>query len=168
MLIIKKKDFINKNNLKEKLVKIKRVCKVTKGRRDFSFTTIVVKGNFKGIVGYGIGKSKEISDSIYKASQKANKNLILIPIKNYTIPYQLKFKYCSSIIYLYPAKIGTGVIAGSSARIVLELAGINNIYTKFIGSSNVYNCVKATYYALKLLKDEYEIIKINRVKYGII
>lgn len=168
--MLKKKDFININNLnlKEKLVKIKRVCKVTKGRRDFSFSSIVIKGNYKGIVGYGIGKSKEISDSIYKAGEKAKKNLIIVPIINYTIPYEFNFKYCSTKIYLYPAKKGTGIIAGSNARIILELAGINNIYTKFIGSSNVYNCVKATYYALRKIKYDYEILKNNRKNYGII
>ncbi|WGH25030.1 MAG: 30S ribosomal protein S5 [Candidatus Shikimatogenerans bostrichidophilus] len=170
MIIKKKKLFFSFNNLsiKEKVVKIKRVCKVTKGRREFSFTSIVVKGDNKGLVGYGVGKSKEISDSISKASVKANKNLIIVPIKNKTIPFEFMFKYCSTKIYLYPAREGTGIIAGSSARILLELSGINNIYTKFIGSSNVCNCVKATYYALKSLNEQYEIIKINRNKYGII
>ncbi|MDH3004222.1 MAG: 30S ribosomal protein S5 [Candidatus Shikimatogenerans sp. JK-2022] len=168
MVKIREKNIINPNdfNLKEKLVNIKRVCKVTKGRREFSFTSIVIKGNYEGIVGYGIGKSKEISDSIYKAGEIAKKNLIKVPIKNFTIPYEFNLKYCSSKIYLYPAKKGTGIIAGSSSRILLELAGINNIYTKFIGSPNVCNCVKATYYALKKLKFEYDIIKENR--YGII
>ncbi|MDH3004577.1 MAG: 30S ribosomal protein S5, partial [Candidatus Shikimatogenerans sp. JK-2022] len=130
---------INFLNLKDKLVKIKRVSKVTKGRREFSFSSIVIKGDYKGIIGYGIGKSKEIADSIFKAGEKANKNLIRVPIKNFTIPFELSYKFCSSKIYLYPAKIGTGIIAGSSARILLELAGINNIYTKFIGSTNVCN-----------------------------
>lgn len=161
MFFLKKKFFINPNNLnlKEKLVKIKRVCKVTKGRRYFSFSSIVVKGNYNGIVGYGMGKSKEISDSIYKAGEKAKKNLIKVPIINETIPYEQSFKYCSSKINLYPANKGTGVIAGGSARIVLELAGIKNIFSKFIGSSNIYNCVKATYNALKILSYNYEILK---------
>ncbi|MDH3003721.1 MAG: 30S ribosomal protein S5 [Candidatus Shikimatogenerans sp. JK-2022] len=148
-----KKNKINYFNLKlkDKIVKIKRVCKVTKGRRDYKFSTIIVKGNYNGIVGYGKGKSKDISDSIYKASEIANKRLIKIPIKNYTIPHEQYFKYCSSKIYLYPANIGTGIIAGGSARIILELSGIKNIYSKFIGSSNIYNCLKATFYALKEL-----------------
>ncbi|WGH25767.1 MAG: 30S ribosomal protein S5 [Candidatus Shikimatogenerans bostrichidophilus] len=160
MFFLKKKKIINFNNLElnEKLVKIKRVCKVTKGRRDFSFSTIVIKGNNKGIVGYGMGKSKEISDAIYKAGEKAKKNLIMVPIINDTIPYEQSFKYCSSKIFLFPANKGTGVIAGGSARIVLELAGIKNIFSKFIGSSNVYNCVKATFYALKEIRNNYDIM----------
>ncbi|WGH25488.1 MAG: 30S ribosomal protein S5 [Candidatus Shikimatogenerans bostrichidophilus] len=158
---MKNKRFINPYNLnlKEKLVKIKRVCKVTKGRRDFSFSSIVVKGNYNGIVGYGIGKSKDISDSILKASEKAKMQLILVPIENGTIPYEISYKYCSSKINLYPAKEGTGVIAGGSARIILELAGINNIFAKFIGSSNIYNCIKATFYALVKLINDYKILK---------
>ncbi|WGH24847.1 MAG: 30S ribosomal protein S5 [Candidatus Shikimatogenerans bostrichidophilus] len=162
-MIIKNK-FIDPKNLilKEKLVKIRRVCKVTKGRREFSFSTIVIKGNKDGVVGYGIGKSKEIADSIYKAGERAKKRLINVPIINGTIPYKYSFKFCNSKIILYPAKIGSGIIAGSSARILLELAGINNIYTKFLGSSNVYNCVKATYYALKKIYFEYNIIKKNK------
>ncbi|WOX79153.1 30S ribosomal protein S5 [Candidatus Shikimatogenerans bostrichidophilus] len=149
-------------DIKEKIVKIKRVCKVTKGRRDFSFTCIIVKGNYNGIVGYGMGKAKEIPNSIYKAEVKANKNLIKIPIVNETIPHEQSYKYCSSKILLYPAYKGTGVIAGGSARIVLELAGIKNVYAKFIGSSNVYNCVKATYNALKEIKENYYLkLKIN-------
>ncbi|WGH26122.1 MAG: 30S ribosomal protein S5 [Candidatus Shikimatogenerans bostrichidophilus] len=151
MLNFKKKNFINPNNLNliDKLIKIKRVCKVTKGRRYFSFSSIIVKGNKNGIVGYGMGKSKEITDSIFKASEKAKKKLIKIPIINDTIPHEQYFKYCSTKIYLYPAKKGTGVIAGSSARIMLELVGIKNIFSKFIGSTNIYNCLKATFYALK-------------------
>ncbi|MDH3004438.1 MAG: 30S ribosomal protein S5 [Candidatus Shikimatogenerans sp. JK-2022] len=170
MLIIREKKIINPSNynLKEKLVKIKRVCKVTKGRREFSFTSIVVKGDYKSIIGYGVGKSKEISDSILKASNKSKNNLIFVPIINYTIPYEFSFKYCSTKINLYPAKLGTGIIAGSSARILLELSGIKNIYVKFIGSTNVFNCVKLTYYALKKLKLEYDIIKNNKKNYGII
>ncbi|WGH27152.1 MAG: 30S ribosomal protein S5 [Candidatus Shikimatogenerans bostrichidophilus] len=151
MFNFKNKNIINHNNLKlkEKLVKIKRVCKVTKGKRDFNFCSIIVKGNNNGIIGYGIGKSKEISDSIYKASENANKKLIKIPIVNETIPHEQYYKYCSSKIFLYPANKGTGLIAGGSARIILELSGIKNIYSKFRGSSNLYNCLKATYYALK-------------------
>ncbi|WGH28144.1 MAG: 30S ribosomal protein S5 [Candidatus Shikimatogenerans bostrichidophilus] len=158
MFILKKKNIINHYNinLKEKLVKIKRVCKVTKGRRDFNFSSIVVKGDSNGIIGYGVGKSKEISDSIYKASNRANKKLIKIPIINDTIPHEQYYKYCSSKIYLYPAKKGTGLIVGGSARIILELSGIKNIYSKFIGSSNIFNCLKATFYALK------ELININK------
>ncbi|WGH26656.1 MAG: 30S ribosomal protein S5 [Candidatus Shikimatogenerans bostrichidophilus] len=153
MFYFKKKNFINPNNLKlkEKIVKIKRVCKVTKGRRYFSFSTIIVVGNNNGIIGYGMGKSKDISDSIYKSSEKAKKKLIKIPIYNDTIPHEQKFKYCNTKIFLYPAYKGTGVIAGGSARVVFELAGIKNILSKLRGSSNVYNCVKATYYALKEL-----------------
>ncbi|BDT61491.1 MAG: 30S ribosomal protein S5 [Flavobacteriales endosymbiont of Rhyzopertha dominica] len=143
----------------EKIVKIKRVCKVTKGRRDFSFSTILVKGNYNGIIGYGIGKSKDVSNSIYKANVNSNRKLIKIPIINYTIPYQQMYKYCSTKIYLYPAYQGTGIIAGNSARIVLELAGIKNIVSKFIGSTNIYNSVKATFYALKEILLNYKIFK---------
>ncbi|MDH3004922.1 MAG: 30S ribosomal protein S5 [Candidatus Shikimatogenerans sp. JK-2022] len=164
MLSLNKIKRINPINLnfKEKLVKIKRVCKVTKGRRDFSFSSIVVKGDCQGIVGYGMGKSRDISESIKKASEKANKKLIIVPIINGTIPYKINFKYCSTRINLYPAKIGTGVIAGLSARIIFELAGIENIFAKFFGSTNILNCLKATYNALLQLKNDFEIIKLNK------
>jgi small subunit ribosomal protein S5 len=135
-------------DLKEKLVKVKRVCKVTKGRRYFSFSAIVIKGNKNGILGYGFGKSKEATDAIYKAGEKARKSLIRIPIVNGTVPHEQEAKHGGVKIFIFPASEGTGVIAGGAVRIVLEYAGIKNVLSKLKGSSNTNNCVKATINAL--------------------
>jgi len=137
-----------KLNIKERLIKILRVCKVTKGRRYFTFSCIMVVGNYAGIVGYGIGKSTQIIDSINKAIAKAKKNLFKIKIINNTIPHEIQAKYCSSLVYLKPAHIGTGIVAGFVVRCILQSAGIVNIITKCRKSSNIQNCIKATFTAL--------------------
>lgn len=140
-------------DLKERLVVIKRVCKVTKGRRYFSFSAIVIKGNQNGIVGYGFGKSKEAQDAIYKAGEKAKKNLIRVPIFKGTIPHEQEAKFGGAFVLIKPASEGTGVLSGGSMRAVLELAGIPNILSKSKGSSNPHNVVKATIKALLRLRD---------------
>lgn len=143
---------INKEEFKEVVVNIGRVTKVVKGGRRFRFNALVVVGNEKGLVGFGLGKSKEVPDAIRKAIDDAFKNIIKVNIKGTTIAHDIEHKYNASKILLRPASEGTGVIAGGSARPVIELAGIRDILTKSLGSSNPYNVVRATIDALSKIK----------------
>ena len=143
---------INKEEFKEVVVNIGRVTKVVKGGRRFRFNALVVVGNEKGLVGFGLGKSKEVPDAIRKAIDDAFKNIIKVNIKGTTIAHDIEHKYNASRILLRPAREGTGVIAGGSARPVIELAGIRDILTKSLGSSNPYNVVRATIDALSRIK----------------
>lgn len=139
--------------LKDRLVAINRVTKVTKGGRTFSFSAIVVVGNEAGVVGHGLGKAKEVTEAISKAVEDAKKNLISVPIINNTVPHEVIGKADGGHIYMKPASEGTGVIAGGAMRAVLESAGIHNVLAKSKGSSNPHNVVKATFDALSRLKD---------------
>ena len=132
----------------ERVVTINRCAKVVKGGRRFSFSALVVVGNKKGRIGYGLGKAKEVAEAIRKGSEAAHKNLIDIKILNGTVPHYVKQKFGSSQIVLRPALPGTGVISGPSARAVLELAGIHDILTKTYGSTNPQNVVRATFEGL--------------------
>ena len=145
--------------LKEKLVAIKRVTKVTKGGRTFSFSAIVVVGNEDGIVGYGLGKSKEVITAIAKGIEDAKKNLVKVPIINGTIPHEQTAKYGGAKVFLKPASSGTGVKAGGAMRAVLESVGVKDILAKSKGSSNPHNLVKATIKALLELRDAKTIAK---------
>lgn len=145
--------------LTEKLVSLNRVAKVTKGGRTFSFSALVVVGNGNGVVGHGLGKAKDVSESINKATEDAKKNLIKFPMLNNTIPHTQKGKYGAGKVLLKPASDGTGVIAGGAMRAVLEIAGIHNILTKTQGSSNPHNVIKATIDALQKLRDPISIAK---------
>ena len=145
--------------LKEWIVCINRVTKVVKGGRNFSFSAVIVVGNGKGIVGYGLGKAREVADAVAKGVDDAKKNLISVPILRDTIPHEVKGKYGAGVVLLKPASAGTGVIAGSSVRMILEGAGINNILSKSMGSSNPHNVVKATFNALLQLRDPITISK---------
>ncbi len=145
--------------LKEKLVAVKRVTKVTKGGRTFSFAAIVVVGNEDGIVGYGLGKSKEVITAIAKGIEDAKKNLVKVPIINGTIPHEQISKYDGAEVFLKPASSGTGVKAGGAMRAVLEMVGVKDILAKSKGSSNPHNLVKATVKALQDLRDPYTIAK---------
>ncbi len=141
-----------RSDMVEKVIKINRVVKVVKGGRNFRFTSLVVVGDKKGKVGFYNGKATEIPAAIKKAFKKANKNTIQVPIfKGCTIPHVVKAKYGASIILLKPAKAGTGIIAGGTARSVLELAGITDAYAKSLGSNNPINVVAATIKALSKL-----------------
>jgi small subunit ribosomal protein S5 len=139
--------------LKDKLVSIQRVTKVTKGGRTFSFSAIVVVGNEKGVVGYGLGKAKEVTDAITKGIEDAKKNLIKVAIVNGTVPHEQHGKYSGSVVFLKPAAHGTGVIAGGAMRAVLESVGVTDVLAKSKGSSNPHNVVKATMDALVKMRD---------------
>jgi len=142
----------NKEEFEEVVVNIGRVTKVVKGGRRFRFSALVVIGDKKGHVGYGIGKAKEVPDAIKKAVDNAFKNITTVNIKGSTIAHDITHKYNSSKIILKPASEGTGVIAGGAARPVLELAGIKDILTKSLGSNNPSNLVRATVEALSRIK----------------
>ena len=139
--------------LKDKLVSIQRVTKVTKGGRTFSFSAIVVVGNEKGVVGYGLGKAKEVTDAITKGIDDAKKNLIKVAVVKGTVPHEQHGKFSGSYVFLKPAAHGTGVIAGGAMRAVLESVGVTDVLAKSKGSSNPHNVVKATMDALVKMRD---------------
>ena len=138
---------------KERLVSVQRVTKVTKGGRTFSFSAIVVVGNENGVVGYGLGKAKEVQAAVAKGIDDAKKNLIKVPIINGTLPHEQYGKYCGAYVYVQPATPGTGVIAGGAKRAVLESVGVKNVLAKSKGSSNPHSVVKATFAALSQMRD---------------
>ena len=138
----------NDLELKDRLVAVNRVTKVTKGGRTFSFSAIVVVGNEDGIVGWGLGKAGEVTAAIAKGTEAAKKNLIKVPVLNGTIPHEQVAKFGGARVYIEPATNGTGVKAGGAMRAVLEAAGIHNVLAKSKGSSNPHNVVKATFDAL--------------------
>ncbi len=139
--------------LKDRLVSIQRVTKVTKGGRTFSFSAIVIVGNEDGIVGHGLGKANEVTTAIAKGVEDAKKNLIKVPVINGTIPHEQLAKYGGAEVFVKPASPGTGVKAGGAMRAVLESVGIKNVLAKSKGSSNPHNLVKATFEALLELRD---------------
>jgi small subunit ribosomal protein S5 len=139
--------------LKDRLVGINRVTKVTKGGRNFGFSAIVVVGDEKGVVGNGLGKAKEVVEAISKGIDDAKKNLITVPIHNGTIPHAQYGKFGGARVFIKPASHGTGVIAGGAMRAVLESVGITDVLAKSQGSANPDNVVKATIDALKQLRD---------------
>ena len=135
--------------LKDKLVGINRVTKVTKGGRTFSFSAIVVVGNESGVVGHGLGKAKEVTVAIAKGIDDAKKNLIKVPVIKGTIPHSQEGKFAGERVFLKPASHGTGVIAGGAMRAVLEIAGVHNVLAKCYGSTNPINVVRATFNGLR-------------------
>lgn len=145
--------------LKEKLVTLNRVAKVTKGGRTFSFAAIVVVGDGNGAVGHGLGKARDVSLAISKAADDAKKNLIRVPIYKGTIPHEQKGKFGAGKVLIKPAADGTGVIAGGAMRAVLEMAGVHNVLAKSMGSSNPHNVVKATIDALSKLRNPIQVAR---------
>jgi small subunit ribosomal protein S5 len=149
--------------LKDRLVSIQRVTKVTKGGRTFSFSAIVVVGNESGIVGYGLGKAGEVTSAISKGIEDAKKNLVKVPIHKGTIPHQQVAKYGGAKVFLKPASHGTGVKAGGAMRAVLESVGVTDVLAKSKGSSNPHNLVKATVAALLELRDAQAVAAVRGV-----
>ncbi len=145
--------------LKEKLVNLNRVAKVTKGGRTFSFSAIVVVGDENGTIGHGLGKARDVQQCIAKATDDAKKNLVKVPIYKGTIPHEQLGKYGAGKVLIKPASDGTGVIAGGAMRAVLEIAGIHNVLAKSQGSSNPHNVVKATIDALTKLRSPLQVAK---------
>ncbi|MFB0938402.1 MAG: small subunit ribosomal protein S5 [Urechidicola sp.] len=145
--------------LKDHLVGVQRVTKVTKGGRAFGFSAIVVVGDGNGVVGHGLGKSKDVASAIAKAIEDAKKNLVRIPILKQTLPHEQKGKFGGARVFLKPASHGTGVIAGGAVRAVLESVGIHDVLSKSQGSSNPHNVVKATFDALLQLRSASTIAK---------
>ena len=147
----------NDLELKDRLVAINRVTKVTKGGRTFSFSAIVVVGNEEGIIGWGLGKAGEVTAAIAKGTEAAKKNLIKVPVLKGTIPHQQLAKFGGAQVYIQPATPGTGLVAGGAMRAVLESAGITDVLAKSKGSSNPHNLVKATMVALSELRDAHTV-----------
>ena len=139
-------------DLKDRLVGVQRVTKVTKGGRAFGFSAIVVVGDGSGVVGYGLGKSKDVASAIAKAIEDAKKNLVRIPLFDNTIPHQQEDRFGGAQVFIRPASKGTGVIAGGTVRAVLESVGVHDVLSKSKGSSNPHNAVKATFRALLSLR----------------
>ncbi|MBI3143270.1 MAG: 30S ribosomal protein S5 [Bacteroidetes bacterium] len=157
--------------LTENVVGIQRVAKVTKGGRTFSFSAIVVVGNGNGIVGFGLGKAREVTEAIAKGVNDAKKALVQVPINKGTVPHEQTASYGGARVLIKPAAPGTGVIAGGAMRAVLEEAGIKDVLAKSKGSSNPHNVVKATIHALLQMRDAYTVAKtrgidINQVYNG--
>jgi small subunit ribosomal protein S5 len=150
-------------DLKEKVVSIRRVAKVTKGGRTFGFSALVVVGDGNGVVGHGMGKAREVTEAIQKAIDDAKKNLVKVPILKGTIPHEQLGKFGAAVVLMRPASEGTGVIAGGGMRAVLEAAGVQNVLGKSKGSSNPANVIRATVDALVKMRDPYTVARDRRV-----
>ena len=152
-MAVNKVKITNDIELKDRLVAINRVTKVTKGGRTFTFAAIVVVGNENGVIGWGLGKAGEVTAAIAKGVEAAKKNLVRVPVLKGTIPHEVEVRFGGAHVFLKPASTGTGVVAGGAMRAVLESVGITDVLAKSKGSSNPHNLVKATIKALEELRD---------------
>ena len=143
--------------LKDRLVAINRVTKVTKGGRTFTFAAIVVVGDGKGVVGYGLGKAGEVTAAIAKGVEAAKKNLVKVAVLKGTLPHEVEARFGGAQVFMRPAAAGTGLVAGGAMRAVLDSVGVTDILAKSKGSSNPHNLVKATIEALSQLRDAYTV-----------
>ncbi len=151
-----------KREFEQKVVEIKRVTRVVAGGKRMRFRALVVIGDKKGKVGMGLRKGVDVAEAVNKAVNAAKKNMVIVPLINETIPHQVKLKYKSSRILLLPARPGTGIIAGGALRSVLDLAGVKNILSKMLGSSNKVNNVKAVFEAFKKMKTKEQIAQARK------
>jgi len=147
--------------LKDTVVAISRVTKVVKGGKNLSFSALVVIGDGRGVVGFGIGKAKEVPSAIKKAIESAKKALMRVPLAGTTIPHPVLGRFGAGSVLLKPAPDGTGIIAGGAVRAVVESAGVSNVLTKSLGSANAHNVVRATFTALGMLKDPASVARLR-------
>jgi small subunit ribosomal protein S5 len=148
-------------DIKDTVVSINRVTKVVKGGKNLSFSALVVVGDGHGVVGYGVGKAKEVPSAIKKGIEAAKKNLIRVPLKGTSIPHPVVGDFGSGKVLLKPAPDGTGIIAGGAVRAVVESAGVMNVLTKSLGSANAHNVVRAAFTALQMLRDPNRVARLR-------
>ena len=148
-------------DIKDTVVSINRVTKVVKGGKNLSFSALVVVGDGHGVVGYGVGKAKEVPSAIKKGIEAAKKNLIRVPVQGTTVPHPVVGRYGAGRVLLKPAPDGTGIIAGGAVRAVVESAGVTNVLTKSLGSANPHNVVRAAFTTLKELKDPNRLMRLR-------
>ena len=147
--------------IKDTVVSINRVTKVVKGGKNLSFSALVVVGDGHGVIGYGVGKAKEVPSAIKKGIEAAKKNLIRVPLKGTTIPHPVTGNFGAGRVLLKPAPDGTGIIAGAAVRAVVESCGVTNVLTKSLGSANAHNVVRAAFTALQMLRDPIRIARLR-------